>query len=172
MLLELFNVAFADCLRRESANIQADISERSLCGRLMLYLDAARAHYRLDDYFTDTEYNRNLGDLKRIRHNPIDPPDIITCDLILHSRGRLDLDNLIAISMKKKKHAQKHKDADRRRLKALTRTSLQARRLSRSADHVYGYRLGLLVELDTENPEYLLEIYQRGEKVDEVRKGY
>jgi hypothetical protein len=172
MLLELFNAAFADFLRREYANIQADISERNLCGRLMLYLDAARAHYRLGDYFTDTEYNRNLGDLKRIRHNPVDPPDIITCDLILHSRGRLDLDNLIAIEMKKKKHAKKHKDADRTRLKALTRTRLQARRLSRSADHVYGYQLGLFVELNTENPEYLLEIYHRGEKVDEVRRGY
>jgi hypothetical protein len=66
MLLELFNAAFADFLRREYANIQADISERNLCGRLMLYLDAARAHYHLDHYFTDTEYNRNLGDLKRI----------------------------------------------------------------------------------------------------------
>jgi hypothetical protein len=130
----------------------------------MLYLDATREHYGLASYFTDTEYNRNLGALKRIRHNPIDPPDIITCDLILHSRGREDPDNLIAIEMKKKKHTKKHKDADRRRLKALTRTHRQARRLSRRRDHVYGYQIGLFVELDTERPSYLQEIYHRVKK--------
>jgi hypothetical protein len=138
----------------------------------MLYLDHARARYGLADYFTDTEYNRNLGDLKRIRHNPIDPPDIITCDLILHSRGRLHPDNLIAIEMKKKKHGAASKDADRRRLKALTRTRLQARRLSRRSDHVYDYQLGLFIELDTDRPVYLLETYRQGEKVDELRRKY
>jgi hypothetical protein len=84
MLMNLFNDALHEFLHRERNNIQADISERNLCGRLMLYMDAARARYNLDDYFTDTEYNRNLGDLKRIRHAPNEAPDIITCDLILH----------------------------------------------------------------------------------------
>jgi hypothetical protein len=172
MLNALFDEAFNTFLARESANIRADISERNLCGRLMLYLDGARARYGLNNYFTDTEYNRNLGDLKRIRHNPVDPADIITCDLIVHSRGRLDPDNLIAIEMKKKKHAKKHKDEDRDRLKALTRTRAQARRISIMSDHVYGYQLGLFIELDTKRPAYLLEIYHRGEMVNEVREAY
>jgi hypothetical protein len=172
MLTALFDEAFNIFLARESANIRADISERNLCGRLMLYLDDARARYGLGDYFTDTEYNRNLGGLKRIRHNPVDPPNVITCDLILHSRGRLNPDNLIAIEMKKKKHARKHKDGDRRRLEALTRTHRQARRLSRQPDHVYDYRLGLFIELNTERPAYLIETYQHGEKVDEAQREY
>ena len=88
------------------------------------------------------------------------------------SDTRLDPDNLIAIEMKKKKHPKREKDADRRRLKALTRTRRQARRVSRRPDHVYGYQLGIFVELDTKHPAYLLEIYRRGEKVDEVRRGY
>jgi hypothetical protein len=172
ILLELFNAALAEFLQREHANIKADISERNLCGRLMLYLDAARKHYGLASYFTDTEYNRNMGDLKRIRHNPIDPPDIITCDLILHSRGRQDPDNLIAIEMKKKKHSKTSKDADRRRLEALTRTGAAARRLSRRSDHVYDYKLGLFIELDTQRMAYLIEVYREGAKVDEFRDSF
>lgn len=168
----MFEIAFAEFLGRERANIQADISERNLCGRLMLYLDVARVHLHLDHYFTDTEYNRNLGDLKRIRHNDVDSADIITCDLIVHSRGRHEPDNLIAIEMKKKKHARAHKDADRRRLVALTRTHEQAQGLAKGPDHVYGYQLGLFIEIDTERPAYLLETYQHGEKTGEVCKEY
>jgi hypothetical protein len=169
MLLDLFNEAFREFLGRERRNIEANISECNLCGRLMLYLDAARVRYGLADYFTDTEYNRNLGDLKQIRHNPHDEPDIITCDLIVHSRGQMPDDNLIAIEMKKKKHSKASKDADRRRLKAVTRAPAAARKLSRRPNHVYGYQLGLFIELDTDKPAYLIEVYQRGAKVDELR---
>ena len=172
MLMALFNEALNDFLGRESANIEADISERNLCGRLMLYLDGARIRYGLTDYFTDAEYNRNLGDLKRIRHNPVDAPDIITCDLILHSRGRRHDDNLIAIEMKKKKHSRASKDADRRRLEALTRTRAAARRLSMRSDHVYGYQLGLFIELDTDRTACLVEVYRQGEKIDEFRREF
>ncbi len=160
---------FREFLGREHDNIQADISERNLCGRLMLHLDAATEGFELREYFTDTEYNRNLGDPKRIRHNPEDAPVIITCDLILHGRGRLSPDNLIAIEMKKKKHSRASKDADRRRLEALTRSRAAASRLSRSQDHVYGYQLGLFIELDTKRTAYLIEVYKVGAKVDELR---
>src|ERR1700683_4066542 len=78
MLMALFNEAFHEFLGRERRNIEANISERNLCGRLMLYLEAARIHYELTDYFTDTEYNRNLGDIKRIRHSRT-KSNIITC---------------------------------------------------------------------------------------------
>jgi hypothetical protein len=73
-LMALFNGPFREFFGRERDNIRADISERNLCGRLMLYLDAAREHFGLREYFTDTEYNRNLGDVKRIRHNLEDAP--------------------------------------------------------------------------------------------------
>jgi hypothetical protein len=171
-LMLLFKEALFEFLRRERDNIRADISERNLCGRLMLYLDAARERFGLWEYFTDTEYNRNLGDLKRIRHNPEDAPDIITCDLILHSRGRLPADNLIAIEMKKKKHSRASKDADRKRLEALTRSHAAAHRLSGKQDHVYGYQLGLFIELDTKRTAYLIEVYQEGAKVDEQRGSF
>jgi hypothetical protein len=105
--------------------------------------------------------------VKRIRHNPEDAPDII--DLILHSRGRLARDNLIAIEMKKKKHSRASKDADRRRLEALTRSRAAASRLSRRRDHVYGYQLGLFIELDTKRTAISLKFTRGAQKVDELR---
>ena len=76
MLMALFMEAFDEFLARERANIIANISERNLCVRLMLYVEAARIRHGLTNYFTDTEYNRNKGDLKRIRHSPDDLPNM------------------------------------------------------------------------------------------------
>jgi len=42
MLMAIFDEAFAEFLWRERDNIINDISERNLCGRLMLYLDTGR----------------------------------------------------------------------------------------------------------------------------------
>jgi hypothetical protein len=89
--------------------------------------------------------------------------------LILHGRGRLSPDNLIAIEMKKKKHSRASKDADRRRLEALTRSRAAASRLSRSQDHVYGYQLGPFIELDIKRTACLVEVYKEGAKVDELQ---
>jgi hypothetical protein len=171
MLMLLFEEAFREFLATERSNIVANIAERNLCGRLMLYLDAARSRHGLNEYFTDAEYNRNLGYIKRIRHSRT-KYNIITCDLILHSRGQKPVDNLIAIEMKKKIHSKSSKDADRKRLIALTRPHTAARRLSSRPDHVYGYQLGLFIEIDTERPAYLLEIYESGTMVNEHRSSF
>jgi hypothetical protein len=130
----------------------------------MRYLDDARECFGLREYFTDAEYKRNLGDVKRIRHNPEDAPDIITCDLILHSRGRRSADNLIAIEMKKKKHSRASKNADRRRPEALARSRAAASRLFRRQDHVYCYQLGLFIELDNKRTAYLIEVYNGAQR--------
>ena len=171
MLMLLFQEAFQEFLARERDNIRANISERNLCGRLMLSLDAARIRHGLEHYYTDAEYNRNYGDIERVRHTQR-RSNIITCDLILHSRGQMADDNLIAIEMKKKFHTEASKKADRKRLIALTRTQEAASKLSRRADHVYGYQLGLFIEIDTEAPAYLLEIYERGARVDKQQSSF
>ena len=51
----------------------------------------------------DTEYNRNGGSLKTIFDNERDLKVIkVTCDIIVHSRGKnIKQDNLICIEMKK-----------------------------------------------------------------------
>lgn len=167
MLMKVCDEAFAEFLQRERENIVNDISERNLCGRLMLYLDASKNRYGLYDYYTDAEYNRNKGDMKRIIHDR-DNYKIITCDLILHSRGRLPDDNLIAIEMKKKHHKRSAKNADRERLMALTRTPAAVRQFADMPDHVYDYKLGLFVELNTDDARYVIEVYERGRKVSEI----
>ncbi|WP_375762629.1 hypothetical protein ACE10W_16725 [Bradyrhizobium sp. B025] len=171
MLMSLFNEALDEFLWRERDNIIANISERNLCGRLMLYLDAARLRYGLADYFTDTEYNRNKGDLKRVIHGP-DDFNTITCDLIMHSRGRRQDDNLIAIEMKKRHHKAASKDADRRRLIALTRAPAAVQGFADMPDHVYDYQLGLFIELDGDQATCLVEVYQQGAKVEDFQRGF
>lgn len=152
-LMKIFESAFDVFLEQERKNIIKNISERNLCGRLMIYLDKAREEQRLYDYYTDTEYNRNLGEVKRIGDKPI------TCDLILHSRGELPRDNLIAIEMKKTHHKKIDKDADRKRLIDLT-----------SPHEGYRYELGLFIELGIAQAKvepkvkYMIEIYRNGKK--------
>src|SRR3546814_3517435 len=90
----------------------------------------------------------------------------ITCDLILHSRGRVvERDNLIAIEMKRLSHPEREKQKDRVRLRALTKTSYDdvwsadGRALP---EHVCGYGLGYFVELDADRRKFRFEEYQLG----------
>ena len=161
--MQIFRSAFDEFLKRERANIINDVAERNLCGRLMIYIERSKDNQGLADYFTDTEYNRKHGDVKTIidsHYNVLK----ITCDLILHSRGRLNPDNLIAIEMKKKHHKQADKDADRERLVALTMQD-NVDPIEQIPEHVSGYRLGLFIELDVTGAQFLIEKYQDGAKV-------
>ena len=58
-----------------------------------------------EGYYTDVEYNRNRGNIKTVKKTIKGPTEHIinvTCDLIMHSRGKHpEQDNLIAIEMKK-----------------------------------------------------------------------
>jgi hypothetical protein len=89
-LMALFEVAFREFLRRERDNIGADISERNLCGRLMLYLDAAREQSKLERYFVDIEYNRNKkirsGSGTTLTMSPSPSPVTSSCTAAVDSR--------------------------------------------------------------------------------------
>jgi hypothetical protein len=89
------------------------------------------------------------------------------CDLILHSRGTLQPDNLIAIEMKKKHHKKADKDADRDRLVALTMQN-DVYPIEHIPEHVSGYELGLFIELDVAEARYLTEVYRGGGKGSEL----
>jgi hypothetical protein len=164
-LTQIFRSAFDEFLKRERANILNDIAERNLCGRLMIYLERSKDNHGLADYLTDTEYNRKHGEVKTIIDSHLNVL-MITCDLILHSRGMLHPDNLIAIEMKKKHHKKADKDADRERLIALTMHS-DVYPIGHIPEHVSGYELGLFIELDVAGAQFLIETYRGGEKVSE-----
>jgi hypothetical protein len=164
-LMQIFRSAFDEFLKRERANILNDIAERNLCGRLMIYIERSKDKHGLENYFTDIEYNRKHGDVKTIvdsRYNVL----TITCDLILHSRATLQPDNLIAIEMKKKHHKKADKDADRERLIALTKQS-DVYPIGDIPEHVSGYKLGLFIELDVADAQYLIELYRGGRQVSD-----
>jgi len=150
---------------------ESRVSERTLCGALMLHLHdliAGKSIYQ--GYFTDVEYNRNKGGkLKNIKKTiqGVDASVVtINCDLILHSRGQhVEQDNLIAIKMKKSSRPRESKDADRERLMALTKESydgvwsFDGRTLQ---EYVCRYILGVYYEIKYSERKILLEYYRSG----------
>jgi hypothetical protein len=164
-----FDHAFNIFLRREAQNIRTGVSERSLCGRLAISLEEQLKNPTWQGYYADIEYNRKQNGLVKTMMDEKFVVINITCDLIVHSRGEIpSLDNLIAIEMKKASHPESAKQADRKRLRALTRASYDG---IWSADgrthpeHVCGYRLGLLIDLDAENGCAAVEEYRSGEMI-------
>ena len=68
---------------------------------------------------------------KTILHAVTGKPISIVYDPLLHSRGKLVEDNLIAVEMKKADAQDQDKDRDSERLQSLT-----------TAEHVCGYKVG------------------------------
>lgn len=166
---ELFELANKKYLIEQKELIQSGVSERTLCGQLMLYLNKAKDNALYRQYYVDVEYNRNInGRLKTIKDGE---GEIITinCDLILHSRGEnLVQDNLIALEMKKSSGRRSEKEKDKERLKALTRQSFDntwSYDGKSLPEHVCRYILGVYYELNISRMEALVEYYQNGKLV-------
>lgn len=106
---------------RDYKNIEDGVSERNLCARLAHYLECIiRCHENqslFSNYFVDVEYNRMAkGCPKKIANNQ----NKVVCDLLIHSRGQQEQDNLLAIEMKKFTN-QVNADSDKVRLEKLTK---------------------------------------------------
>ncbi len=169
-LFERANTAF---LKHDKALLANQVSERTLCGALMLHIhDIIRHDTRYAGYYVDVEYNRNKGAIKTI-YKTIKGPFLeiipINCDLIVHSRGEIvKQDNLIAIEMKKSIATRVRKDKDRERLIALTKDSfdnLWSFDGKALPEHVCRYVLGVYYEIDYKRKSILLEYYRKGCKV-------
>ena len=163
---ELFEASNVSFLREQKELIKSNVSERTLCGQLMLYLNNFKDTYNYSSYYVDVEYNRNYdGRIKTIKN---EEEEIITinCDLILHSRGEnLEQDNLIALEMKKSTGKKQQKYKDRERLKALTRQSFDniwTYNGTELPEHICRYVLGVYYEINISRMEVELEYYQNG----------
>lgn len=129
--------------------------------------------YKLDktdfsSYHADIEYNRNFGG--RIKTIIGDNYEVIniTCDLIVHSRGKnLKQDNLLAIEMKRSIHRESEKTKDRKRLISLTKPTYDENSWSADGvtlpEHVCGYVLGVFYEINNPTRQILIEYYVKGE---------
>jgi hypothetical protein len=96
-LIEIFEKANRNFLNEEKNLILSGVSERTLCGTLMLYLNKEIRGSIFHKYHVDVEYNRNDGKIKTIINNAEEIINI-NCDLIVHSRGEIiEQDNLIAL---------------------------------------------------------------------------
>ena len=136
--------------------LDEDISERCLCGALMYELNKQLEKKNLKKYYADIEFNRDEGNVKRISYKTDDGvySKRIFTDIIVHSRGEVGLDNLIALEMKKSSARAAAKERDKNRLSLLT--SL----------HSYKYKLGVYYEINHKKQQILIELYQNGKMVE------
>jgi hypothetical protein len=169
-LENVFQESFTQFLERERENIANNAAERNLCARWAIYLQAVADRHGLKGYLADAEYDRNLGEVKTILDDRAQVV-VIVCDLLLHSRGGFrEKDNLIAIEMKKTRRPKAEKERDRIRLRALTKDSyddIWSNDGKTLPEHVCGYDLGYLVELDPRSRSYSIEQYRKGKHVGE-----
>lgn len=165
-LIDIFALSLGAFLEKEKAQILNDVSERSWCGRLALYLQEQAARHGLIGYYADVEYNRKQnGQVKTIIDHEMKVV-AINCDLILHSRGQdPKADNLIAIEVKKVNRPAPDKQNDRYRLMALTKSSYDdvwSYDGNTLPEHVCGYRLGAYIEVDKAKSTVVVELFQGG----------
>lgn len=155
----------------EIQGILDGVNERNSCGRMSIYMQRIANESGLAAYFADTEYNRKQsGAIKTILDGQAKVIPI-NCDLLLHSRGVIVAeDNLIAIEVKKQDTSRADKEKDRDRLRALTKSShddIWAADGVTLPEHVCGYVLGVLIELDRKNRICRYEYYRQGAKFDD-----
>ena len=161
--LELF-------LKKEAENIFSGVSERNLCGRLAIYLEEQAAKRKIRGYIADPEYNRmQNGRIKAILDDEYREIHIC-CELILHSRGRLQPDNLIAIEMKKSTRPEDEKVKDRYRLRALTKSSFDGVWSfdgKTQPEYVCRYFWGYYIILDVNRQTCEVEVFAGGHHAGE-----
>ena len=166
----IFENANERFIKKNTALFEAQVSERTLCGALMIELHEVLKDKKYYDYFVDVEYNRNIGGILKTMKKTIRGPEeqiiTINCDLIVHSRGQNVLqDNLIAVEMKKSTGKRIDKDKDRDRLECLTKSPNQnvwSYGEKVLPEHVCGYGLGVYYEVNFRRETILLEYYSEG----------
>jgi hypothetical protein len=170
-MVSLFENANRTFMNGDRDLFESNVSERTLCGALMLHMHDLIARDPLyQGYHTDVEYNRNKGgrlkNIKKTIQGVNETIVTINCDLILHSRGQhIEQDNLIAVEMKKSTQPKEKKDSDRERLMALTKDPYDGVcpvGEHKLPEHVCGYVLGVYYEIKHSKHEILLEYYQHG----------
>ncbi|WP_019910335.1 hypothetical protein [Paenibacillus sp. HW567] len=162
----IFENANKSFLNHEADLILSGVSERTLCGSLMRYLQEEIKGTNYSKYHVDVEYNRNKGKVKTIIDQNIEVIPI-NCDIIIHSRGEiLGQDNLIAIEMKKSTNRNSEKIKDKNRLVALTKETFNdvwSFDGTNLPEHVCRYKLGVYYEVNIRRSEVYVEYYKKGQ---------
>ncbi len=164
-LIHVFEKANNNFIGEEKNLILSGVSERTLCGALMLFLSKEVRKSTFLRYRVDVEYNRNNGKLKTIK-NYREEIITINCDLIVHSRGEIvEQDNLLALEMKKSTASNSDKVKDKERLMALTKDTFDdiwAYDGKSFPEHVCRFILGVYYEVDIPKRTVSIEYYRKG----------
>ena len=160
---EQINKTFLD---RHRLLLERQVGERTLCGALMLEISKALENSWYFCYFADVEYNRDVNMIKYLPKKHINNDCLgeqirIFPDIIVHSRGQRELDNLIVIEMQKADAKEAWKNTDRQRLELLT-----------DQNGAFKYRLGIFYIVDFKNKQVQLEYYVNGEHVEQGCAGF
>ena len=170
-LKKIFEQANEQLLNLDMNLFELQVSEQTICGALAIRLHDILKDTQYSKYYVDIEYNRNRGGkFKRIFKSIQGPGEEIIrikADLIVHSRGEcVERDNLLALEMKKSYRPKKEKDADRSRLKCLTKDSFNHEWSfdgTELPEHVCRYAIGIYYEIDFDKRTISLEYYRKGE---------
>lgn len=174
-------------IREDKGLIQRELSERALCGALIIRLYEVIKTSIYSDYYVDVEFNRRktrvYNDVKRLLNDKGKLVNITT-DIIVHGRGELPegkTDNLIAIEMKKCYGNTKRYDNNKRndiyRLECLTQDEASCKESSefeiidRTNFQPYAYKLGVFCEIKYKSKKdksnsISCEFYSLGHKFD------
>lgn len=175
-LKRIFEEANQSFLQEEKSLFDMQVSERTLCGALMLHLTEKIKGTVFEGYKADVEYNRNKGRRLKTIKDRYDRIININCDLILHSRGEnIEQDNLIAIEMKKETGRPEEKIKDKERLEALTKESFDdiwSYDGKSLPEHVCRYIIGVYYEINYRSNTILIEYYRGGKLIDTYTLNY
>lgn len=164
-LKDLFWEANRAFIEKDLDLLYEDISERCLCGALLHELNKQLEKNDCNNYYADVEFNRNKKEIKQL-HNDDGFVSNILPDIIVHSRGKEILDNLLVLEMKKSSADHQDKENDRNRLRKMTKQNYNGNSYS------YEYRLGIYYEINFEKKQILVEFYQDGENVEDKILSY
>ena len=159
-LRELFLEGNKNFLRKHYLLLKQEVGERTLCGALMLELARIFNDSWYFDYFVDIEYNRNHDMIKQLPKKYIsedftEEQQRIFPDIIVHSRGQRELDNLLVIEMKKADACEEWKNIDRKRLRTMT-----------AHEGVFKYRLGIFYVVNFARKQVIVEYYVDGKYIN------
>lgn len=177
---QIFEISNQHFLEHNLELLETNVSERTLCGALMIELYETLKETSYSNYYVDVEYNRNGGNKIKTCCKTITDGNLeiirITCDLIVHSRGTIPaLDNLIAIEMKKAGTHENLKKKDKMRLMALTKDSFDdiwSMDGISLPEHVCCYQLGVYYEVHKRLREIYIEYYHHGILTKKYRLNY
>lgn len=123
--------ALRNFLKEDKYLLCENVNERSISHKLAEHLQK-----QFEDFDVDCEYNRHIGNVKRLR----DPYDLeaktVYPDIIVHKRG-IDNGNLLVIEIKKSSSNVNEEERDILKLKRFTNKSKNFR-----------YEFGLFIQFD------------------------